>query len=323
LINPEMRIRDVVMSRGGKTVSPFVFMGTWPGALEMSQHEIEHGRMFTELDDEWARPVCVIGTEVRDELFGSPENLGYELNPVGEHVNIRGQVFTIIGMFRHYESEQDRKAREHAKANPAEQTGPDRNRGRGGRGGSGWVFRVKNNTVYIPLNTMWLRFRASSGTNNTPDPRLSSLSLKVANVEKLESAIEQAHNALIRTHNGIQDFSFQTQEEWSQRITESIKNARLSGGIIAAISLIVGGIGIMNIMLASITERIREIGIRKAIGATGADIFDQNHVESVVIAVLCGAAGLQTSMALVKLLTFISHTGNTPEITVTACIFSF
>jgi putative ABC transport system permease protein len=330
LIQPEMRVRNIVLSRGARTCSPWNFLGTWPSAVEMNEHRLAHGRMFNEIDDESARPVCVIGTEVRDELFGSPEEVGREINPVGEQVTIQNQVFTVIGMFQHYESEQDRKLRELEKvaqaAAPAgtNATGPTRNRGWGGRGrGGGWVFRMKNDTVYIPLNTMWLRFRASGGTNNAPDSRLSSLSIKVASMDVLEPAIEQAHKALLRTHNGIEDFSFETQENWSENITSAIKNARMSGGIIATISLIVGGIGIMNIMLASITERIREIGIRKAIGATSLDVFIQILVESVVIAIIGGAAGLATSLGLVNLLTSISPTDNTPEITVTACIVAF
>jgi putative ABC transport system permease protein len=79
----------------------------------------------------------------------------------------------------------------------------------------------------------------------------------------------------------------------------------------------------MNIMLASITERIREIGIRKAIGATALDVFIQILVESVVIAIIGGAAGLATSLGLVNLLTTISPTDNTPQVTLSACIIAF
>ncbi len=332
VIQPEMRFRNLILSRGPKTSNPWNFLGTWPSALEMNEHRIAHGRMFNEVDDELARPVCVIGTQVRDDLFGSPEELGYEYNPVGDQVTIQNQVFTIIGMFEHYESEQDRKAREAERLAAAQAgsitnaaAGPSRNRGWAGRGrgGGSWVFRMKNNTVYIPLNTMWLRFRASSGANNTPDNRLTGMSIKVASADVLDPAIEQAHKALLRTHNGIEDFSFETQENWSENIAAAIKNARMSGGIIAAISLIVGGIGIMNIMLASITERIREIGIRKAIGATSLDVFIQILVESVVIAIIGGLAGLLTSFALVNLLGVIMASDNTPEITFTACVIAF
>ncbi|HHY84041.1 MAG TPA: ABC transporter permease [Verrucomicrobia bacterium] len=331
LITPEMRLRNVTITRGGRHATPFIFMGTWPSALEMNEHEIQYGRMFNEIDDESARSVCVIGTEVRDALFGSPEELGYDYNPVGQQVNIQNQVFTIVGMFKYYESEQDRRRRlaEQARLQVAAMTstnsagGASRDRGRGGRGRASWVFRVKNNTVYIPLNTMWLRFRTAAGTNNTPDPRLTGLAIKVADVDVLEPAIEQAHKALLRVHNGVEDFSFETQENWAENIASAIRNARMSGGIIAAIALLVGGIGIMNIMLASITERIREIGIRKAIGATGTAIFIQILVESVVIAIIGGLAGLVTSFGLVHVLTSISPTDNAPEITFLSCAVAF
>jgi putative ABC transport system permease protein len=97
----------------------------------------------------------------------------------------------------------------------------------------------------------------------------------------------------------------------------------MSGGIISAISLLVGGIGIMNIMLASITERVREIGIRKAIGATFFDVFTQILVESVVIAIIGGLAGLLTSSMLVKLLVAMSPTENTPVITMQSMSLAF
>ena len=134
-------------------------------------------------------------------------------------------------------------------------------------------------------------------------------------MDQMEKALQQARNILLVTHRGIEDFSFQTQENQIESINRQIKNARLSGGIIAGISLLVGGIGIMNIMLASINERIREIGTCKAIGATGLDIFIQIIVESVVLALLGALAGLVASQFLVDLLSYISPTGNTPIIT--------
>ena len=97
----------------------------------------------------------------------------------------------------------------------------------------------------------------------------------------------------------------------------------MSGSIIAGISLLVGGIGIMNIMLASISGRIREIGIRKAVGAGTADVFIQILVESVVIAVVGGLVGLATSYALVRSMSSFSPSGNDPVITVTAMTVAF
>jgi putative ABC transport system permease protein len=97
----------------------------------------------------------------------------------------------------------------------------------------------------------------------------------------------------------------------------------MSGGIIAAISLIVGGIGIANIMLASISERVREIGIRKSIGATTGDIFVQILVESMVLAMLGGLLGLVTSYGLTQLIGHYAPSDNAPVITFTAMFFAF
>jgi putative ABC transport system permease protein len=241
---------------------------------------------------------------------------------VGEQISINGQPFTILGMFEHYESEQDKKARELEKNSPRVQTGPQRSRGWGGRGGS-FVYRLKNATVFLPINTVWLRFRAASGTNNIPDPRLSVTQIKIQGIDRMEAALQQARNVMLATHKGIEDFSFRTQEDWAEQINLSIRNARLSGGIIAAISLLVGGIGIMNIMLASITERVREIGLRKAIGATNSGVFIQILVESVVIALIGACAGLAASFGLVEVLKVISPTENTPVVTVAAMALAF
>jgi putative ABC transport system permease protein len=324
-INPEMRLRNAAITREGKRAEAWNFVGTWANAIEMNKHVIEHGRMFNDLDEENAASVCVIGTTVRDELFGAPDKIGREINPIGEFISINGQPFTVIGMFKHYESDQERKLREFEKDNPQKQTGPQRSRGWGGRGSGmgGFVYRMKNNTVYIPLQTMWVKFRSASGTNGSPDPRLSQMWVKVADIDKFEPALQQARNVLLQTHRGIEDFAFRTQEEWAEQINTSIRNQRLGGGIIAAISLLVGGIGIMNIMLASITERIREIGIRKAIGATDASVFTQIIVESTVIALLGGVAGLLASLALIELLVILSPTENTPVITVNAMVLAF
>lgn len=352
-ISPEMRGFGVTVSANGKTFRPYNCLGTWPIAAEMTEHVIEHGRMFNEIDDDMGRSVCVIGTLVRDELFGSPLQTGREINPVGETIFINRQPFTIIGMFQHYESEQEKKLRELAKDNPQVKSGPVRSKGWGGGGRSGgnFVFRMKNGTILMPLNTMWIKLRAggvggnrgswggrgggrsgSSSSGNAsggaaepiiPDPRLSNLELKIASIDLLSAALQQAQNVLMSTHKGIEDFTFRTQEDWAEQITTFIRNARISGGMIAAISLLVGGIGIMNIMLASISERVREIGIRKSVGANNLDIFIQILVESVVIAILGGIAGLVTSVVLVQVLQSLSPTDNTPVITVAAMATAF
>jgi ABC-type antimicrobial peptide transport system permease subunit len=313
LISPEMEIDDVAVSRGNKTVIASETGGVWPSVIDMNLHTLEHGRFFTDIDEENANAVCVIGTGIRDELFGTPEQTGQEIIPVGETINLNGQPFTIVGMFTRYEGEQEKKEREFAKAQPKQAAaGPAR---RKGWGHGNWAFYRKNYTVYMPLNTAWMRFRAAGNTNGAPDNRLSGIDLKVSALERLEPALQQARNVLMLTHRSIEDFGFRTQENQLESINQQIRNARMSGGVIAAISLLVGGIGIMNIMLASINERIRQIGICKAVGATGFSIFTGVLVESVVIALLGAALGVAASYGFVRVLESISPTANAPVIT--------
>jgi putative ABC transport system permease protein len=328
-VTPEMNsLSPVTMTRGDKAYNPWYFTGTWASTLDIWQFVVAHGRMINDVDDREARNVCVIGTAVRNALFGSPEETGREINPVGEFININNQRFRIIGMYAHNESELDRKARELAPEKSPEPAagGPERRRGGGSgrsRSTAGIVFESKNNSVHIPLNTMKLRFRANASATGTPEERLASISFKVVDFEQMDEALQQVKNVMMHTHKGIEDFTFNTQENWSQNITNAIRNARLSGGIIAAISLLVGGVGIMNIMLASITERIREIGIRKAIGATFFGVFIQVLAESVVIAALGGLAGLLASRGLVHILSLLSPTDFTPVITAQAMALAF
>ncbi len=330
-LSPEMRV-FATLSANGKTFRPWNVLGVWPVALEMNEHEIQYGRMLNELDDEMARSVCVIGTATRDELWGSPEKVGRELNPVGETLYVNGVPFTIIGMFKHYESEQERHARELAQSQPGAKAaaGVSRNRGWSNRRGANFVFYLKNATVYLPLNTVWMKFRSGGGrtalavsAGSTGDPRLSGLELRIADVGLLSPALQQVRNVLMCTHKTIEDFTFRTQEDWAEQINTFARNARLSGGLIAGISLLVGGIGIMNIMLASISERVRESGIRKSVGAGTGDIFIQILVESLVLALLGGIAGLVTSFALVNMISSFSPTGNAPIITFPALLIAF
>jgi len=327
IIAPEMRLDlDPTLQANGKFHRTFMTGGVVPEKVKIMEHEVEHGRMFNDIDASEARPVCVIGTGIRDELFGRPEEAGSEVIPLGRIMTINGQPFTIIGMFKHYEGEQDRKQRSEREVErqrlisegKAPPKGPVRGQGRSGN----FAFWIKNNTVYMPLNTMWHRFQ--SGLSNAPaEPRLSNIELKVRDFSQMEQTLTKIRNIMMVNHRGIEDFAFRTFEDWSADIDRFVKNARMSGGLIAGISLFVGGIGIMNIMLASISERIREIGIRKAVGAGGLDIFVQILVESTVIAVVGGVLGLAFSRFVVLGITWVAPTGNDPVITSGAMALSF
>jgi putative ABC transport system permease protein len=326
IVSPEMEVERAIATRGGENVVPSEMVGVTRAVLDMNLHVIEHGRWFTSIEEDEARNVCVIGTGIRDALFGPPAETGEAINPVGETISLSGLSFRIIGMFEHYESEREKRARL-AKANSSDASErPARTSRSSSRGRSNYAFWRKNNVIYMPLNTSWVRFRsAGSGfdrggiaTNNIPDPRLTDIDFKVHSLEEMEPALQQAKNVLLVTHGGIEDFTFSTQENALEDIKKTIGSARRSGGIISAIALLVGGIGICNIMLASITERVREIGIRKAIGATTFSIFAQIIVESVVLASVGGVVGAAASYGLVAVLQTIMAGENSPEITVTA-----
>jgi putative ABC transport system permease protein len=139
----------------------------------------------------------------------------------------------------------------------------------------------------------------------------------------LEPALQQARNILMLNHRGIEDFTFRTQEDQAKEVTTAIENARMSRGIISSICLIIGGIGIMNIMLASISERVREIGIRKAVGATHQDVFIQILIESIVIAVVGGLLGLVVSYGLVQVIASFTPTDNAPVIRISPMVLAF
>ncbi|HAV65624.1 MAG TPA: hypothetical protein DCY13_25020 [Verrucomicrobiales bacterium] len=330
LISPEMGLRNDVVRRGGKTAYPSETVGVTRAVLEMNLYEVQHGRFFSDYDQEHASSVCVIGTGIRDELFGAPEEVGEEIIPIGEIIHLNGQPFTIVGMFKHYESEMTRKLRELAQQNKDKQE-PGIQRRTGWRSQRWDAFWRKNNVVYIPIRTMWVKFRSGAGREvemddgsivAMPDPRLDDIDIKVRDFDKIQEAIAQVKNILMITHNGIEDFEIDTQEDRIEDINKNIRNARMSGGIIAALSLLVGGIGIMNIMLASINERIREIGTCKALGATGTDIFAQILVESVTLALLGALAGILAAFGLVQIIEAASPTQNSPVITTTPMIIA-
>lgn len=326
-ISPEMRLdwRGTRVTRKGKSASTSEIVGVWPAVLEMNLYELEHGRFFCDLDEEFANSVCVIGTGVRDQLFGSPERTGETIVPLGEVIHIGGQPFTIVGMFKHYESEQERKLKELAKKQAEQEKkegGVKRQRGWSGAKKWGDAFWRKNNVVYMPLNTAWIKFRAASNEDGTPDPRLTDIDIKLADLDLIEPALQQARNVMLVSHNGINDFEFDTQENQINDIRTRIRNMRISQGVIAGLSLLVGGIGIMNIMLASINERIREIGTCKAVGASSEAIFTQIIVESIAVALLGAVVGLGFSFVLVELIEIASPAQNSPIITTTPMLLA-
>ncbi len=310
------------LTRSNQTFRAVAY-GCWPDFAYINKHEIAAGRMLSQIDIEEARHVCLVGRTIVDKLWPGRK----EYNAVGESLLINGRPFTVIGIFNFYEREEDRLRRQRGEPPKGAQFG--RGGGGGGsrpRGGGYDPFFRKNTSVQIPITTMFYDYKSANvvGTvDQGPNLKLDQLIFQVNDVARFQEAIDQTRTLLTVTHRGIEDFSFNTREEWFDNMERSIKSTRISGGMIAIISLIVGGIGITNIMLASITERIREIGVRRAIGAKGRDIFLQIIVESSVIGVCGGVLGLGAAFGLLRLIAKLTESENTPIVEPGAILISF
>ncbi|WP_269524421.1 ABC transporter permease [Coraliomargarita parva] len=211
-----------------------------------------------------------------------------QTNAVGQQLRIRGQVYTVVG-----------------------QLDPIDNSVAGQRS-----FNWENRLNYIPATTAMSRYKG--------DNSVDQIHILADRLEELPDLVEQIENTLTQTHRGIRDFEVRTQEERLQDMQKLENSFTYSLGGIAGISLLVGGIGIMNVMLASVSERIREIGVRKAIGARSHDIFIQFLAEAVVISVLGGLLGLAVSVGLLGLARdFIPDGGAISVLPVTAMIYGF
>ena len=209
-------------------------------------------------------------------------------NVVGEQLRVREQVYTIIGQIK-----------------PLGNSTP---------GGRGFNYEARFN--YISATTAMGRYKG--------DDKVNRIEILAANTETMPDLIGQIENTLTQTHRGILDFEVRTQEEQMMELKKLENSFTYSLGGIAGISLLVGGIGIMNVMLASVSERIREIGVRKAIGARSHDIFIQFLAEAVVISLLGGLLGLVASVGLLSLARDLIPQGeNINLVPVTAMLYGF
>lgn len=204
-------------------------------------------------------------------------------NPIGKTVLVNGVSFAVVGVLR--------KPKAH------------------------WRGR----TSYIPFRTMQRIFRAHRDDRE----KIDDILVQIRDAALFDSTIEQMRNVMQITHRGIDDYGFNTREDWMDYITTAVGGVRVAGGLIASIGLIVGGVGITNVSLASIKERTREIGIRRAIGANPMDVFTQIAMEAMVLAVLGGLAGLALGWGLLELIRSVAPADNAPVILIGDVLFSF
>jgi len=318
LVSPEMGMGNTAVSHSNKTIRLNV-SGVCPEFMEVGRFQIEAGRMIGQTDLDKVSRVAVIGASVADELW--PDNLDYI--PVGETIRLNGVPYHIIGVFEMCESDAAKRKREAGVSSAQDERRVRRLGKKKAKANKYDAYWAKNHTVVIPLTAMFFDFRTAANVDASANRKIDRLSLRVSNLSLFEESLNQVRAVLTRTHRGIDDFGFDTREEWFDNIESSVRATRMSGSLIAGISLLVGGIGITNIMLASITERIREIGVRRAIGARQRDIFIQIVVESGVIGFIGGLLGLAAATGMIQLLILLSPTENAPIITGSAVMISF
>ncbi|HEY1108822.1 MAG TPA: ABC transporter permease [Opitutaceae bacterium] len=199
------------------------------------------------------------------------------IDPLGRVITINGLPFTVVGVLRDYRL-----------------------------GAGGGRISSKNTAVFIPLTTAQTLYRI--------DENVDVLNVQLADIAFMSEAQDQITNVLTHTHRGIQDIRLETREDLLQSFEKQRDSYMYSLGGVAAIGLIVGGVGIMNVMLASISERIREIGVRRALGAKRIDIFVQILAESLTLAMAGGLLGVVASIGLIQLLEKVVMEANRPEI---------
>ncbi|MCB2156684.1 ABC transporter permease [bacterium] len=243
---------------------PAEIFGTNEDLPGIMGYEVAEGRFLTSIDTEESKQVCVIGEEVRREAFPL-------VDPLGQRLLISGQYYTVVGVL------QPRSM-----------------------GGVKTVIDVGNvdRCIYLPINSLIRRL----GQGEAQADKLDEIVLKVRDAATLRETSQVVGDILERRHSQITDFEIVVPEELirQQQETESILSNVLM--FVAAISLLVGGIGIMNIMLATVTQRTREIGVRRALGATRRDILGQFIIESLIISLLGGILGIGLGYGLANLI---------------------
>ena len=281
-ISPEIILETYITSKGLQ--SSVKLIGVSPDFFYTSNINIESGKNFSNIQLKNAFPVCIIGKKIEKKLFTGE-------SAIGKKIKVKDVWLQVIGVI------EEKLISESAQENLG--------------------IRDLNLDVYIPIKTFLVRFKDRKiisdkpidfesggvfimGNNNGPKKRIprgnyhqiDKLTVQVSSSEKLNSTANLLSRMLKRRHNDVLDFeiSIPIQLLKQQQKTKQIFNIVLS--IIAGISLLIGGIGIMNIMLASVLERTKEIGIIRAIGATQQDVVLQFLSESVLISIGGGITGI-------------------------------
>ncbi|QBG47094.1 ABC transporter permease [Verrucomicrobia bacterium S94] len=260
---PIKRLRYDVQFKERKLQTDVV--ATVPAFIRVQNYRMVRGRFLSMADQSFGTPVCVIGTRLARMLFA-----GYD--PIGQTLTIDRDAYTVVGIVGDIAQTEVAAAQNEL-----------------------WL-EGENQSVYIPLRTYQqkrgdLFAQWSEGGSTFEKIELYELILSIDKQEHVVRAVDAVRRQLKKTHKK-EDYSIVVPLELIRQARETRKLFNIVLGSIAAISLIVGGIGIMNIMLATVSERTREIGIRRALGATRIDIVLQFLMETLILSISGGVIGL-------------------------------
>ena len=250
--------------------------------FELNNIELGEGKLFAQLHHEEGSPVCIIGRNIQTKYFE-------QRNPIGEKIRCNNTWLTVIGVLN----------KRIASLENRESLG----------------IRDYNSDVYVPIQTGLIRFedrskiakadlgrrRGNSDVENYH--QLDRVVIRVNETRQLQASADVVARILKRRHRDKIDFEIQVPELLIQQQQKTQETFNFVLAVIAGISLLVGGIGIMNIMLASVLERIKEIGVRRALGAFQQDITFQFLFEAIIISLIGGLLGIILGIIATSIIT--------------------